>query len=398
MTQAKNDLIKHISRQFVSQLTPGYLRALNITSGYFNSERATSVANKVITTKDPDVLNRIFDGVVLDAYTTEQFYQAVMASQDPIKEYLVPLIAVISTQILDPEKKNLHPMIRADFKKYDEVRKFFTDVHFHDVMLRATASACLAMLVDLQTKKTEYLMATKNESDQLKARGMNQKFTNKISGPFDSYLSTLTAERFENDLNSLKNFDAATIQPDRLKFFTILLRALYSLILSWTGNHLHTASAEMNPTDEQSNMELTMPSDSPIELKINDLLSVLNEVLVMIKPYNEDDKVVEVIKTFKDNIFGLTDEIKDSREYGIDFEKKVTTGFEKLCEGFTDRIDTYLKEHAGDVLPEDKIAIAGVIEQLMRSLRSQPSTPTTTPVDSEDEGDVEESRSQHRNA
>lgn len=396
MTQAKNDLIKNISRQFVSQVTPGYLRSINITPGYFNSERARDVANKAINTNDPSVLNRIFDGVVLDTYTTDQFYQAVMASEDPVKEYLVPLVAVISAQILDPEKKDLNPIIRSDFKQYAEVRKLFTDTDFHDVMLRATASACLAMLVDLQTKKTEFLIATQIESDQLKARNMNQRFTNKISGPFDSYLSTLKSEKFKNDLDSLKDFDAAAMQPDRLKFFTILLRALYSLILSWRGTHLQTTSAAMNPSLGLTNT----PSHSPIEQKINVLLGVLDEFQIMIQPYTDDAnaEVIKVMTTFRENILALTSEIEDSREFGIDFEQKVTIGFDTLCEGFTERMESYLQKHAGDAVPEDKITIARVVEQLMRSVQSQADTPRTKPAESGEEADVDASISSKKNS
>ncbi len=385
MGQDNSELISNITRQFARQVTPGFLRKLHFTSGYFNMVRTLGVENTAITTQDPAVLNRIFDSVAVDAGTRAQFYDAVMRAKDPIREILIPLIDAIAEKIMVSDRSNLNEEISADFKKYAEIRKLFSDETFHDVMLRAIASACLANLADFTTEKTKPLMETGLESHQLEARTINQAFMRKISGPFDGYLSSLTAQKFKEDLaRSLPirppQFQDGA-QPDHHWFLAMVLRALQNLVNLFSGQgnkDQHAVSSEYDV-----NIEMVAKS-SEIEPRVRGLSIVADRVVATMTSYRAEPELLKHVQRFADDLFGLITEINDSREMDIDFETKVTTGFEKICEGFSARLSPHIQDQADG--PEERAEVLRIVNELTEQLRpSRSTTPDTGLGDSCDD-------------
>ena len=142
MTQAKTDLINKITSQFKAQITPGVLRKMRVTSGYFNTGLPLQYKHKVIDKGDLGHLVRIFDSVKVDRSTTEQLYYAVMQAKDPVQEILVPLLGSISEQIFEANLPELDPSIRQDFKQYAAIRQKYSDEDFKKIILRAILSGC----------------------------------------------------------------------------------------------------------------------------------------------------------------------------------------------------------------------------------------------------------------
>ncbi len=349
----------------------------------------------------------------LDASTREQLYTAVMQSQDPVNEVLLPLIDVLAKQILVADGTDLNEKIRADFKKYDDVRKLFTGTQFHDVMLRAIASACLANLMDLQAQKTALLMPgtlikdslearisnpaldQKLEADQIKARKLNMPFANKITIPFDTYISTLTAARFAEDLARHAPVTSPALQAgeqlDSHWFVAMVVRALQIIVDFFSGQrnrYQHTEGSE----EAAVNIEEMVGVDSKIEQRVRGLSIVVDKVVATITPFCdaiESSELLQNIKTFADNLYGLTVEIDDSREMGMDFEARVKLGFEKLCEGFSDRLGTHIQAQSQVDGSAEHAEVLRIVNELTESLA--PLRVETPDIDTDDSSDDDSS-------
>lgn len=382
MGQNNSELISNIAKQFTSQVAPGFLRTLNFTSGYFNAGRTLKVENQAITTNDPGVLNRIFDSVIVDTATRAQFYKAVMGSQDPIHEILLPLIDAIAEKIMVSDRTNLNPTISADFKKYAEIRSLFSDDDtFRGVMLRAIASACLANLADFVSRKIKPLMVTNSEENELKVRAITQAFTNQISGPFDAYLSSLTAEKFKEDLARIFPVRPPQVQDgvqqDRHWFVAMLLRAFQNLIHLFSGQGQH---------DEGSAQYVKQVAPSPeIERNVNDLLIVANNVAAKIAQYGNELELLENVQTFSNNLAGLIDEINIKRQNGTDFQESAQQTFKGLCARLSERLGAQIP--AQEDGPKERAEVMRIVNELIEHV--SPSRSTTPGTELDDSGDEE---------
>lgn len=376
MGKAKIELINEITRQFVAQITPGFLRSLNITSGYFNTERTLSIEDKALLNQDTSVINRILDGVNLDASTKQQFYAAVMQSNDQVHELLLPLIESIAKEIMTPERDHLKENIRKDFKKYNDVRKLFSDTGFYDVILRAIGSACLANLTDLQTKKTAALIATQAAADQLEARRLNTQFGNKISNPFDLYISSLNAERFKADLDRFMPIQPPAFQEgeafNQNWFIAMVVRALVYLVSLFSGR-----SQAYQPAGQSEHIhELEMVDvESPIEVKIQKVSMVVQHVLTTLSPLCEpQDPVLTTIQKFANHLRDLADRIVDSRSMEMDFEAGVTKDFNDFCEKLCDQLGPHMQILEQGNGATEQAAVQRVITELTRNLVGEKET------------------------
>jgi hypothetical protein len=373
MGQNNSELISNIARQFASQITPGFLRTLNFTSGYFNAGRTLDVENQAITNQDPSVLNRIFDSVIVDTATRAQFYKAVIDSQNPIDEILLPLIDAIEKKIMNSDRTGLNSTISADFKKYAEIQKLFSDNDtFRDVMLRAIASACSANLADFVSRKIKPLMRINSEANQLEIQSINRVFSSKISLPFDNYIGSLTAEKFQTDLNSI--FSARPpqvqdgVQQDRHWFVAMVLKAFQNLIYLLSGQgskHQGDVLFECSSDVKRAAMS------SEIEPRVQALLFVANNVVETIRSCEKYSELLANVEKFSIDLSGLIMEIDDRRELKMS-EEPVETGFKSLCANFSKILDSQIQDQQyGE---QEHAEVMGIVNELTKQVSPSRST------------------------
>lgn len=374
MSDAKNDLIDRVSTQFVSQLTPGYLRFFGLRSSYFNTGRPAQVTEQALN--DPSVMNRIFDDITLDSKTKEEFFQAIIQSKDPIHEYLVPLINTIENRMFDPDHKDFNEKIRSDYAKYTELRKKFEDDTFHDTMLRAIGSACLSFASDILSKKLKD--STSDDSRQSLAR----QFSTKIATPFDEYIKILTGQKLQQDVNNSQDKTVSMGEKSnvpRLKLFTLILRALLSLVRIFTRRHRSAQDLGLDSVDRDMHMDVV---SGLLEEKIGKLITIVDRALDKLAHQNDSindaqQKFIQGISIFRDNLEGLIEEIRDSRDMGFDCGAKIQTGLVGLCTSFSDRAETYFQEQ-GEKMPnsQDREVVDDLIKDLTKDLTPTLADPT----------------------
>jgi tRNA(Ser,Leu) C12 N-acetylase TAN1 len=366
MSLSKEELIKTVQAQFVRQITPNFLRKLRITSGYFNQGLPLMYKNKLLNKPDDKgQIMRIFDSLQLDSDTIEQFYTAVMQSDDPVKEYLVPLVGTIAEQIFEPDSSALKANIREDFLEYDKVRELYTPAEFKNVMLQAIATGCTAMLTDFHTKKMErYPIGSDTRSN------LGKQLSAKITGPFDGYTILLTEEKLKRDLESQRDLleNVAQTPEQQRTLISIVIRALLAIVNALLGRANQ---------DDYVQVELSeFTKESAVEKRVKYLLAVVDKTLDSIEPKcGPDDawakSLVAKVSQFRDNLANIRDTIDMSREEGIDFEAKATSDFEGFCTRYSEELGELIKNNAEQNTAETALLLNETVQKLIETISPQ---------------------------
>lgn len=372
MSQTKIEMINKVASQFKAQITPGILRNMGITSGFFNTGLPSTYKQKVIG-NDLGQLTRIFDSVKLDRSTTEQFYSAVTHAQDSVQEILVPLLGAISDELFDLNLPELRADIREDFKQYEELRQKFSDDEFKTIMLKAALSGCSSILTGFHDQKAKSV----RKSDPDREHAFNQAFMNKVALPIDAYSSNLTPDILTGDRERFNQSSSAFLpqsqssQKNRFWFINVIVQAFLSLVNIFSGKTSASFSSESDGQIELANMV----EDSPIEKKVLALLQAADSVLDILEPACKDSKkddlaqtILQEITLFRENLAGLREEIADSRAEGIVFETKVEMGFKDLCNSFSRQITASIS-NAQELGAVEQEALTALVQDFITKIR-----------------------------
>lgn len=362
MDKVKIEMINKVASQFKAQITPGILRKMRITSGFFNTGLPSAYKQKVIG-DDLGQLTRIFDSVKLDRSTTEQFYSAVTQAKDPVQEILVPLLGAISDELFDLNLPELHADIREDFKQYNDVRQKFSDDEFKKIMLKAALIGCSSILTGFHEQKAKSLRSSEPDREQT----INKQFMAKVAGPIEAYTNKLTPDRLTLDRELFNQSSSAFLtqsqssQKKRFWLINVVVHAFLSLVNIFSGKTSASFSSESDGQIELGNIV----KDSPIEKKVLALLQAADSVLDILEPACKDSEtddlaqtILQEITLFRANLAGLREEIADCREEHMDFETKVEMGFKGLCESFSEHITVSIKQAQELGAVEQEVLIA----------------------------------------
>ena len=336
MTLTKSELIHSVASQFKAQIKPGMLRKLHITSGFFNTGLPAEYKRKTIG-NDLGQLTRIFDSVTLDRSTTEQFYNAVLLTDDPVQDILVPVLGLIADDLFAQDQPELHEDIKKDFKQYNEVRSKFTDEKFKKVMLDAALIGCSSILTGFHKHHTESLRSV-DMDEELR---LNKQFMAKVAGPIEKYTLLLTPEKLAED-RALSQQNSPE-QPRRSGLVLMIIRALLSIVNIFSRK-----------TNSEPGVQLELRNivkESPIENKVRTLFKAVDSVFNMLNPACQEAEAASVeqvilkeVRRFRAHLDSLITEIEDSREEHMEFEVKVELGFNSACESFSNQMNEFIKK------------------------------------------------------
>lgn len=359
MSLSKIELLRVIRDEFVSSIMPSSLRKAGLSYGYFNSGLRHDYIKKVKSGGQGFML-RIFDSIHLDPLTSQQFYDDVMQSDDPVQEYLIPLVGAISEQLFEPDSCDLNATIRADFKDYAAIKaQYANEIEFKNIIIKAIGAGCTAMLTEIHKKKMARYPVDSDEREFL----ANQ-LSAKITVPLDGYVMSLTANKLARDLSSqgsiLRDIDQVEAPDRTFAWVFAIIQALLAFINRLRGN----AS-----DDFQDGLELaSIQKDSPVETKVLSLIKILDASLDTLEPVTDpsdqiQQSLLDRVKEFRQNLVNVQDTISTSREMGLPFEDKAMSDFDAHCTKYYKILSGI--ESQAPATENDRLMLSTVIQELL---------------------------------
>ncbi len=344
MLFGKKELLNKITAQFLAQINP--------ESGYYQGGRTSGVLQKVLESGDLSVMNRIFDDINTDHETAKAWYKALVHSNDPVHELLVPLIHQITQQIFDANNKGFNENMRSFFAKNEQFKPFLQNpVALQNAMVIAVGSSLLAIATTGMMHRIED--DPKLSADSEAVRTKSQTFTRKVSIPCDEYLNKLTIKKLFADVN----------RPSR--FYLFLVSALKRIMSLFSGSQSpHSAD--------------NAQSDISTEKKIDILFKVMTQALDQFSPnFNPNETYTDSeapqdprtvfarqMNIFRERLSAIKEEMQLRKEENMEYKDFGKESFESTCKSFSARIEEYLQLNQEPLNDADQKTIASIVNEL----------------------------------